>query len=76
VQDLEDDIGVDLLHRSRRSVTPTAERKLFLEEVRELLKRTDESVEKVHALLRGEYSELRVGYARAVIRAMRLWLSI
>jgi LysR family transcriptional regulator, benzoate and cis,cis-muconate-responsive activator of ben and cat genes len=34
-----------------------------LEAVRELLNRTDESVEKVRALVRGEYSELRVGYA-------------
>ena len=63
VRDLEDEIGVDLLRRSPRGVTLTAEGKLFLEEVRELLKRTDESVEKVRALVRGEYSELRVGYA-------------
>jgi DNA-binding transcriptional LysR family regulator len=62
VQDLEDEIGVDLLRRSPRGVTLTAEGKLFLEEVRELLKRTDESVEKVRALARGEYGQLRVGY--------------
>jgi len=46
VQDLEEEIGVDLLKRSPRGVTLTAEGKLFLEEVRELLKRADESVEK------------------------------
>jgi DNA-binding transcriptional LysR family regulator len=63
VQDLEDEIGVDLLRRSSRGVTLTAEGKLFLEEVREVLKRVDESVEKVRALARGEYGELRVGYA-------------
>src|SRR5216117_4242896 len=63
VQDLEDEIGVDLLRRSPRGVTLTAERKLFLEEVRELLTRADESVEKVRALARGEYGELHVGYA-------------
>jgi DNA-binding transcriptional LysR family regulator len=62
VQDLEDEIGVELLRRSPRGVTLTAEGKLFLDEVRELLKRTDESVEKVRALARGEYGELRVGY--------------
>src|SRR2546426_1512778 len=39
VQDLEDEIGVDLMKRSPRGVTLTAEGKLFLEEVRELLKR-------------------------------------
>jgi len=63
VQDLEEEIGVDLLRRSPRGVTLTAEGKLFLEEVRELLNRTDESVEKVRALARGEYGELHVGYA-------------
>src|SRR5437870_1940926 len=63
VQDLEDEIGVNLLRRSPRGVTLTAEGKLFLEEVRELLKRADESVEKVRALARGEYGELHVGYA-------------
>ena len=63
MQDLEDEIGVDLMKRSPRGVTLTAEGKLFLEEVRELLKRADESVEKVRALARGEYGELHVGYA-------------
>ena len=63
VLDLEDEIGVDLLRRSPRGVTLTAEGKLFLEEVRELLKRADESVAKIRALARGEYGELHVGYA-------------
>ena len=61
--DLEDEIGVDLMKRSPRGVTLTAEGKLFLDEVRELLKRADESVEKVRALARGECGELHVGYA-------------
>jgi DNA-binding transcriptional LysR family regulator len=55
--DLEDEMGVDLMKRSPRGVTLTAEGKLFLDEVRELLKRADESVEKVRALARGEYGE-------------------
>jgi DNA-binding transcriptional LysR family regulator len=63
VQDLEDEIGVDLLRRSPRGVMLTAEGKLFLEEVRELLKHADESVEKVRALARGQYGELHIGYA-------------
>src|SRR6266853_5601850 len=61
--DLEDELGVDLMKRSPRGVTLTAEGKLFLDEVRELLKRADESVEKVRALARGKYGELHVGYA-------------
>ena len=43
VQDLEDEIGVDLLRRSPRGVTLTAEGKLFLEKTRHLLKLADES---------------------------------
>jgi len=64
VQDLEDEIGVDLMRRSPRGLTLTAEGKLFLEEVRELLKRAGESVEKVRALARGEYGELHIGYVQ------------
>jgi DNA-binding transcriptional LysR family regulator len=63
VQALEDEIGVDLMKRSPRSVTLTAEGKLFLEEARELLKRAEASVEKVRALARGQYGELHIGYA-------------
>jgi LysR family transcriptional regulator, benzoate and cis,cis-muconate-responsive activator of ben and cat genes len=63
MKDLEDEIGVDLLRRRPRGVTLTAEGKLFLEEVRELLKRTSESVEKVRALARDEHG-LHVGYLR------------
>jgi DNA-binding transcriptional LysR family regulator len=59
---LEDEIGVDLLRRSPRGVTLTAEGKLFFEEARELLKRVDDSVEKTRALARGEYGELHIGY--------------
>jgi DNA-binding transcriptional LysR family regulator len=62
---LEDEIGVDLLKRSPRGVTLTAEGKLFLEEVREILKRTDDSVEKVRALTRGQYGKLHVAYSPA-----------
>jgi DNA-binding transcriptional LysR family regulator len=63
IQGLEHEIGVNLLHRSSRGVMLTAEGKLFLKEVRELLKQADESVEKVRALARGEYGELHIGYA-------------
>jgi DNA-binding transcriptional LysR family regulator len=63
VQGLEEEIGVDLLKRSPRGVTLTAEGKLFLEEARDVLQRADESVKKVQALARGEYGELHIGYA-------------
>ena len=60
VQELEDEIGVDLWRRDPRGVSLTAEGKLFLEEARELLKRADESVERVRALARGEYGSCRL----------------
>ena len=63
IQDLEDEIGVDLLKRSPRGVALTAEGKLFLEKTRHVLRLADESVEQVRALARGEYGELHVGYA-------------
>lgn len=65
VQDLEDEIGVDLLRRSPRGVTLTAEGKLFLEETRDILQRTEDAVQKTRALARGEYGELHIGYAPA-----------
>ncbi|RYD18642.1 MAG: LysR family transcriptional regulator [Verrucomicrobiaceae bacterium] len=65
VQDLEDELGVDLFKRSPRGVTLTAEGKLFLDETREILKRTEESVGKVRALARGEFGTLHIGYAPA-----------
>ncbi len=63
VQDLEDEIGVDLLKRSPRGVVLTAEGKLFLDKARHILKLADESVEQVRALARGEDGELHMGYA-------------
>ena len=62
MRDLENEIGVDLLRRSPRGVTLTPEGKLFLAEAREVLKLSHESVKKVHAMVRGEYSELYIGY--------------
>jgi len=62
VANLEDELGVDLLKRTSHGVTLTAEGKLYLDEAREILRRTDESVAKVRALARGEVGELQVGY--------------
>jgi DNA-binding transcriptional LysR family regulator len=63
IQDLEEEIGVDLLKRSPRGVSLTAEGKLFLEKTRNLLKLADESVEQVRALARGQFGDLHIGYS-------------
>ena len=63
VQDLEDELGVDLMIRSPRGVVLTAEGRLFLDEARDLLKRADEAMENTRALARGELGTLNVGYS-------------
>jgi DNA-binding transcriptional LysR family regulator len=63
VQDLEDEIGVDLLVRGPRGVTLTAEGKLLYTEAQMMLAHADAAVEKVRALARGEFGTLNVGYA-------------
>src|SRR5258708_12173188 len=63
--DLEHEIGGDLMKRSPRGVTLTAEGKLFLDEVRGLLKRADQSVQKPPARAPGEICELHLSYAPA-----------
>lgn len=65
IQDLEEEIGVDLMKRGPRGVILTAEGKLFLDESREILRRTEESVSRVRSLARGQYGVLHVGYAPA-----------
>jgi len=56
VKALEDEIGVEFLRHCPRGVTLTAEKRLFLKDVRQLLKRTDESTENVRAPPRGRKS--------------------
>ena len=63
VQDLEDEIGVDLFRRSPRGVTLTAEGELLLAEAETLLTQVEKTIGRVQALSRGEYGELRIGYA-------------
>ena len=64
VKHLEDEIGVELLSRSPRGVTLTAEGRLFLKEARQLLKGAGESVENVRALDQEYRSEFRsIGYS-------------
>jgi DNA-binding transcriptional LysR family regulator len=62
VMDLEDELGVDLMKRSPRGITLTAEGKLFLEEARSIISAAEMVVSKVQALARGDYGELHIGY--------------
>ena len=62
IADLECELGVDLFRRTSHGVILTAEGKLFLEEAKEILKRSEEAIRKVLAQARGESGDLHVGY--------------
>ncbi len=61
IRDLEDEIGVQLLERTAKSVKLTDAGRAFLEEARAILKHTDEAVEKVRAIAGKGETELHVG---------------
>jgi len=62
IADLEYELGVDLLKRTSHGATLTAEGKLFLESVKDILHRAEEAVKQVRMQARGEWGELHVGY--------------
>lgn len=63
IRDLEDELGVQLLERGAKSVRLTEAGRIFSGEVREVLLRTDQAVQKTRAVARSESTELPVGYA-------------
>jgi DNA-binding transcriptional LysR family regulator len=63
IHDLEDEIGFQLFERSAKSVRLTAAGKVFLGEVRAVLQRASEAVEKARAVSGGTAGEIAIGYA-------------
>jgi DNA-binding transcriptional LysR family regulator len=61
VKDLEDELTVRLFVRMKNAVTLTAAGKLFYEDARELLARSEQAIQRVQAESRNEI--LRVGYS-------------
>ena len=61
IKDLEDELAVRLFVRSKNAVTLTEAGKLFYEEARELLARSEQAIRRVQADSQNEI--LRVGYA-------------
>jgi DNA-binding transcriptional LysR family regulator len=59
IRDLEDEVGVQLLERTAKSVRLTEAGRAFLDEAREILKRVDEAVLKARGVAGKQ--ELRVG---------------
>jgi DNA-binding transcriptional LysR family regulator len=61
IRDLEDEMGVQLLERTAKSVRLTDAGRAFLDEARAILKHTDEAVGKVRAIAGKADTELHIG---------------
>ena len=61
IRDLEDEIGVQLLERTAKSVRLTEAGRAFLDEARAILKQTDDAVGKVRAIAGKSETELHIG---------------
>ena len=62
IRDLEEELGVQLLNRTKQSVTLTDEGRSFLGDAKRLLSLAAETVESVRRLHTGEVRALNVGY--------------
>jgi DNA-binding transcriptional LysR family regulator len=63
IRDLEDELGVQLFKRTAKSIELTEAGKIFLNEARAVLLRSDEAVQAVRAVAAGSRGQVRVGYA-------------
>jgi LysR family transcriptional regulator, benzoate and cis,cis-muconate-responsive activator of ben and cat genes len=63
IRDLEQEVGFALFERSPRSMHLTPAGKTFLEEVRAVLQRVEDAVNRARAVATGGQAELHVGYA-------------
>lgn len=63
VRDLEEEIGLELLKRSGKSVRLTAAGRVFLDEARAILERTDEALRNVRSAEEQREIELHIGYS-------------
>src|SRR6185295_16549137 len=61
IRDLEDEMGVQLLERTAKSVRLTEAGHAFLNEARAILKQTDDAVGKVRAIAGKSETELHIG---------------
>jgi DNA-binding transcriptional LysR family regulator len=78
IRDLEDELGVELFKRTAKSLELTEAGKIFLNEARAVLLRSDEAVQAVRAVAKGERGQVRVGYAPSLTveilpRALKLF---
>jgi DNA-binding transcriptional LysR family regulator len=62
IRQLEEELGVSLFHRTKRSVELTEEGKVFLESVYQIFNNLEEAIEKVRKVNRGEIGEIVIGF--------------
>src|SRR5512146_1474607 len=62
IHNLEEELGVRLLNRSKSRVALTEEGRAFLLDARRLLALASESIQAVQRLSRGESGQLNIGY--------------
>jgi DNA-binding transcriptional LysR family regulator len=62
IKNLEEELGVRLLHRTKQKVTLTDEGRIFLADAKRLLALAAETVQSVRRLQTGEVRSLNVGY--------------
>jgi DNA-binding transcriptional LysR family regulator len=62
IQNLEEEIGVRLLDRTKKNVALTEEGRAFLVDARRLLALATESIQSVQRLSRGDTGQLNIGY--------------
>jgi LysR family transcriptional regulator, benzoate and cis,cis-muconate-responsive activator of ben and cat genes len=63
IRDLEDELGVELLHRGAHSIKLSDAGRLFLTEARAVLLRAEEALAALRVFANGGKGELHVGYA-------------
>lgn len=62
ILDLEEELGVKLLERTRRRVELTVPGRVFLDEANEILRRSEEAVRLTQRAARGEVGTLNIGF--------------
>lgn len=67
IKSLEDELGVELLYRTRREVKLTDAGRVFLHESRELLERAQALAHRTRQAAEGEQATLRVGMATSAL---------
>ncbi len=67
IRHLEADLGVQLLHRTKRSVQLTEAGQVFLVEARRTLQQAEQAVQRTQQASRGEWGRLNVGFTGSAL---------